>query len=108
MCGEPRFVSSDSRNCSPGRGVCLPSLGFLNMVSRMARLCSLLGFAFLLCTVSLQAAEPTTIDPILLKPLPNGLVMHARIVDPVRMEGHPLVQRLVKLIETSQAEELHH
>ncbi len=71
-------------------------------ISRMARLFTLLSFGFLFFAASLSAADPVQIDPLLLKPLPEGLVLHARIVDPERLVGHPLMQRMTRLLETSQ------
>ncbi len=71
-------------------------------ISRMARLFTLLCFGFLFFAASLSAADPVQIDPLLLKPLPEGLVLHARIVDPERLVGHPLMQRMTRLLETSQ------
>ena len=68
----------------------------------MARLYTLLGFGLLFWVASLSAADPVRADPLLLKPLPEGLVLHARIVDPERLAGHPLVQRITRLLETSQ------
>ena len=71
-------------------------------ISRMARLFTLLSIGFLFFAASLSAADPVQVDPLLLKPLPEGLVLHARIVDPERLVGHPLMQRIVRLLETSQ------
>ncbi len=71
-------------------------------ISRMARLFTLLSFGFLFFAASVSAADPVQVDPLLLKPLPEGLVLHARIVDPERLAGHPLMQRIVRLLETSQ------
>lgn len=80
----------------------MPSLVPLEANSRMARLFTLLGLCFLVCASALYAEVPGRIDPLLVKPLPEGLVLQARIVDPERIEGHPLVQRFIKLMETSQ------
>lgn len=60
------------------------------------------GLACLIVATVLQAAEPVTCDPLLLKPLPAGLVMHARIINPQGLETHPLMQRMYALLETSQ------
>ena len=68
----------------------------------MARLYTLLSFGLLLWATSLSAADPVRVDPLLLKPLPEGLVLQARIVDPERLAGHPLMLRIVRLLETSQ------
>ena len=68
----------------------------------MIRLSPVCCLGLLLVTAAVCAAEPAKIDPLLLKPLPEGLVLHARIVDPARMEQHPLVQRVVRLMETSR------
>ena len=71
----------------------------------MTRPFSLLCLGLLLCfgrAQSLPAEEPAPVDSILLQPLPAGLVMHARILDPARIEGHPLIQRIVRLMETSR------
>ena len=68
----------------------------------MARLYTLLGLGCLFFAAALSAADPVRIDPLLLKPLPEGLVLHVRIVDPERLAGHPLMQRIVRLLETSQ------
>ncbi len=68
----------------------------------MSRLYVLLGFWCLFGSAGLFAADPVQIDPLLLKPLPEGLVLHARIVDPERLVGHPLMQRMTSLLETSQ------
>lgn len=68
----------------------------------MPRFRCLLCLSFLLIGRMVSAAEPVSIDPLLIKPLPQGLVIQARIVDPARIEGHPLVQRIVRLMETSR------
>ena len=60
------------------------------------------GLACLFWAVVSYAAEPVSIDPLLAKPLPPGLVMHARILNPEQLETHPLMQRLFALLETSQ------
>lgn len=62
----------------------------------------MIGLAGLFWAAVSFAAEPVSIDPLLTKPLPSGLVMHARILNPERLESHPLVQRLVALLDTSQ------
>lgn len=64
--------------------------------------CALTGLLFGMGVMSASAADPPAIDPLLAKPLPPGLVLQARIVDPVRLEGHPLVQRMVTLLNRSQ------
>ncbi len=94
--------SPNWRNCLEPTQVSLPYLGFWEAISRMARLSTLFGFCLLVCTSALCAEVPGRVDPLLVTPLPEGLVLQARIVDPVRIEGHPLVQRLVKLMKTSQ------
>ena len=96
------MLPRDSRNWLPLWQVHLPSLDPSEAISRMARLYTLLGLGFLFFAASLLAADPVRIDPLLLKPLPEGLVLQARIVDPERLVGHPLVQRITRLLETSQ------
>ncbi len=68
----------------------------------MTRLYSLLCLGLLSCVAALSAAEQVTIDPLLVKPLPEGLVLQVRVVDPERLAGHPLMQRITRLIETSR------
>ncbi len=96
------MLPRDSRNWLPLWQVHLPSLDPSEAISRMARLYTLLGLGFLFFAASLLAADPVRIDPLLLKPLPEGLVLQARIVDPERLVGHPLMLRIVRLLETSQ------
>ena len=68
----------------------------------MTRLYSLLCVGFLSCVAALSAAEPFKIDPLLVKPLPEGLVLQVRVVDPERLAGHPLMLRITRLLETSR------
>ncbi|RLS53672.1 MAG: hypothetical protein DWH91_13845 [Planctomycetota bacterium] len=55
-----------------------------------------------LWATSLRAEGIPSIDPLLERPLPPGLVMHTRVIDPARLEGHPLMQRINALLTTSQ------
>lgn len=62
----------------------------------------MIGLACLFWASVASTVEPVSIDPLLTKPLPSGLVMHARILNPERLETHPLMQRIYALLETSQ------
>jgi hypothetical protein len=93
---------ADSRNWLLLCRVHLPSLVPSEAITRMARLYTLISCGLLFLSASLCAADPVPIDPLLLKPLPEGLVLQARIVDPERLAGHPLMQRIYSLLETSQ------
>ena len=71
-------------------------------IGRMSLFRCLFCLSVLLIGRLVPAAEPNAIDPLLLQPLLEGLVLQVRIVDPARIEGHPLVQRIVRLLETSR------
>lgn len=67
----------------------------------IARSCCLM-LCGLMATSLVSAEEHLAIDPVLTSPLPEGVAISVRMIDPERVETHSLSQRIIALIETSQ------